>query len=496
MSIIETRNISKSFPGVLALNNVSVTIEQGRIHCIIGENGAGKSTLIKILTGIYQPDYGDVLIDGKSALVDRYLFDAVAYVPQELDQFDYMTVADNLFMCYEKSGFNNFFIYNRDLFKKAIPWLKKFQISASPDQLIRDLSISERQLLQIARAMVNEKSKILVLDEPTTSLTIHDTQRLFDVIYQIKDTGKAIIFISHKLDEIFTLADDITVMRNGEKVAEEKAYNVDIPWAVNQMVGKEMDKTVSYAAENCSSDVLFEASHITGDKFFDVSFCLHRGEILGFTGLIGSGRSEIMQAILGYLPVWDGSATLDGEKWKFHNPNFAVHQGFIYLSEERKKHGIFPSMRLKENATISLLEKLSNMFGISRDSENSIAKKIVDAYDIKAVSLEQEIKYLSGGNQQKTIIGRSMFTKPKVLVFDEPTKGIDVGTKTEIYKLMNKLAEKEGVGIILISSEMDEVIRCSNRIIAMYKGRIVSEFNCTEIQSNRKGVMNAILGNA
>ena len=492
MNIIVTRNVTKRFPGVLALDDVSTSFEKGKIHCIIGENGAGKSTLIKILKGIYMPDEGDVFINGENALDNPHLFDAVSYVPQELNQFENMTVADNLFIPYEKTGYKNIFINKSILNKRALPWLEKFQINVSPDQLLKDIPISDQQLLQIARAMVDVKSKILMLDEPTTSLATDDIQRLFNVILQIKDTGKTIIFISHKLDEDFALADHITVLRNGVKVADSKASEVDMPWAIHQMTGKEIDQTINYSSANTTDDVLLEVRNLTADKFHDVSFSLRRGEILGFAGLIGSGRSEIMQSILGYLPVWSGSVWLNGKAWKFNDPNFAVNHGYIYLPADRKKQSILPLMNVRHNATITLLDKVSRFFTILRAKENSLASDIIKAYDIKIASMEQEIKFLSGGNQQKVIIGRSMFTKPEVLVCDEPTKGIDVSTKAEIYKIMKKLAEQEGIGIILISSELDELFRCANRIVAMYKGRIVSEFDVTK--SDKKDVLNAIMG--
>ena len=492
MEIMRTHKVSKRFPGVLALNGVDLVVETGKIHCIVGENGAGKSTLIKILTGLYEPDEGDVFIDGKSARLDSRLFGRVAYVPQELDQFENMTVADNLFMPLQSSDVNSFLIRKSRLQSLAVPWLEKFQISAGPEQLARDISVSEQQLLQIARGMVNDSAQILLLDEPTTSLTTKDTQRLFEVVRQLKDSGKAIIFISHKIEEIFQLADEITVLRNGEKVAHSRAEEVDIAWVIRQMVGREIDQTISYASENVSDEVLLDVENLTGDIFSGVGFQLRKGEILGFSGLVGSGRSEVMQAILGYLPVWSGSVLLDGKSWKFGDTHFSVENGYIYLPEERKRQGILPYMSVRKNLTISLLEQVSNRFALSGKREAALSREIVEAYNIKAASLEQQIRFLSGGNQQKVIIGRSMYSRPKVLVFDEPTKGIDVGTKTEIYRLMKKLAEETGIGIILISSEIEEVMRCANRIATMYNGRLAGIFDTAN--NDKSAILNSIIG--
>ena len=492
MKVLEAINITKEFPGVKALDNVSVSFEKGKIHGIVGENGAGKSTLIKVLTGLYTPESGKVLISGEDAGEKRELFDAISYVPQELNQFSNMTVADNLFMPYEKTGINSLVINKKQIFALAQQWLDKVHISAMPDQLVKDVPISEQQLLQIARALVNEKASVILLDEPTTSLTDQDTARLFQVIREIRDMGKSIVFISHKLKEVFDLCDDIIVMRNGEKVADALTKDVDIPWAIRNMVGREIDASKRYPSESVSDDVLLEVKGLCGEMFDDISFCVHKGEIVGFSGLVGAGRSEIMQAILGYVPVFSGSVKLCGTDWKFGDPHFSTRTGFIYLPEERKTQGIFRSLSVQHNATISLLEQLIKSLYIPRKQEITYATDIVRSYEVKTTSLSQHIEFLSGGNQQKVIIGRAMYTNPKVLVFDEPTKGIDVGTKAAIYKLMKKLAETQQVGIILVSSEMEEILKCSNRIICMYHGRINGEFDAEGIDQHV--ILNSIMG--
>ncbi len=490
MKLLEAQHITKLFPGVVALDSVDVAFEPGEIHCIIGENGAGKSTLIKCLTGVYVPEEGEIRICGEDALKNKSQFSKIAYVPQEIDLFPWMSVAENLFMPYEKSGFNGL-IDQSKLQEKAVPILEKFQIPVRPDDLVRDISVSSQQLLQIARATALEDYSVLMLDEPTTSLTTKDTEILFDIVRKIKEENKSVIFISHKLEEIFALGDVITVFRNGKKVAYANIEEVDVDWVIRQMTGREIDRNEIFCPSNPMKEVLLEVHHLTGERFRDVSFELRKGEILGFSGLVGAGRSELMQAILGYLPVYSGEVRVLGKEWKFGDTGFAVGNGFVYLPEERKEQGILPVLSIRENISISTLDSVRGTVGISAKKEAELAKRVIETYDVKTPDAEKEIQFLSGGNQQKVIIGRAMNCKPKILVFDEPTKGIDVGTKTEIYKLMRQLAEEEGIGIILISSEMEEIIKCSNRVIAMHEGTVSGEFSVSE---GKEVLLSAIIG--
>ena len=490
MKALEAYGITKIFPGVKALDSVDISFELGQIHAIIGENGAGKSTLIKCLTGVYEPTEGEIKINGKSAFSDKKMFDKIAYVPQAIDLFNYMTVAENLFMPYEKSGFKGI-VNQGNLQEKAKPLLEKFHITVSPDALVKDISVSQQQLLQIARATVYEDYEVLMLDEPTTSLTTKDAQRLFDVINQIKKENKAIVFISHKLEEIFAICDVITVFRNGQKVAYSNINDVDIPWVITKMTGRELNQEQTFFSEKVSDEVLMEVEHLCGERFSDISFKLRKGEILGFSGLVGAGRSEIIQAAFGYIPVYSGKMKIEGKEWKFGDTHFSVNNGFIYLPEERKRQGILPILSVKENISVSLLDSLKAVLGISNKKEKNIAQEVINAYSIKTPDMEKAIKFLSGGNQQKVIIGRSMYCNPKVLVFDEPTKGIDVGTKAEIYRLMKQLAEEKGIGIILISSEMEEIKKCSNRIITFYEGSKVGEFDAG---ADKELLLSSIIG--
>lgn len=490
MKVLEAHNMTKIFPGVVALDSVDVSFELGEIHCIIGENGAGKSTLIKCLTGVYEPEEGSVLIHGEDAIKNKKLFDKIAYVPQEIDLFGYMSVAENLFLPYEKSGFKGI-VNKRELEERAIPLLEKFHIFVDPGTLVKDISVSEQQLLQIARATVHESYEVLMLDEPTTSLTTKDTQVLFEVIEQIKKENKAIIFISHKLEEIFSLGDVLTVFRNGTKVAYSSIDKIDIPWVITQMTGRLVDQSEVFYSEKVGNETLLEVEHLTGARFSDVSFTLKKGEILGFSGLVGSGRSELMQAIFGYLPVYAGKVRLEGKTWKLGDTNYSVNNGLIYLPEERKAQGILPVLSIRENISVSTLEELQGTIGISKKKEQKLSNQVISDYDVKTPDMEKEIKFLSGGNQQKVIIGRSMCCNPRVLIFDEPTKGIDVGTKAQIYKMMKELAEEKGIGIILISSEMEEIRKCSNRIVVLYNGKKAGEFDAN---AEKESILSAVIG--
>ncbi len=490
MKVLEAKNISKAFPGVVALDSIDISFELGKVHCIVGENGAGKSTLIKCLTGIYEPDQGEILIDGKPVHKDKKLFEKVAYVPQEIDLFNYLSVAENLFIPFKRSNIKGV-INQKTLLEKAVPILKKFNINVSPEAKVRDISVSQQQLLQIARATVFEGYDVLMLDEPTTSLTTEDTILLFETIKQLKKENKAIVFISHKLEEVFTVGDLVTVFRNGRKVAEVNLSEVDVSWTVTQMTGHALDEKEIFCSEKVSDEILLEVEHLTGEQFTDICFTLKKGEILGFSGLVGAGRSELMLAIFGYLPVYSGSIKFKGKDWKLGDTNYSVKNGMFYLPEERRSQGILPELSLRDNTSISLLKQLKINGFISKSREDKAVNRIVKVYDIKAPSIFREIKFLSGGNQQKAIIGRAMSCNPSVLICDEPTKGIDVGTKIEIYRMMKKIAEEQGVGIILISSEMSEIKKCSNRIIALYKGRKAGEH--TKDASNKE-IMSSILG--
>ncbi|TCL03302.1 sugar ABC transporter ATP-binding protein [Sodalis ligni] len=479
MAILEVENLGRDFPGVTALNNVNLAFDLGRVHILAGENGAGKSTLVKVLTGAYTPSRGTIRIDGRDPLENRELFNCVAYVPQELNLFPHMSVAENLFIPYARSGFAGRYVDYKAINLAAQGYLDTFSIEARPDELVRNISISDRQLLQIARASTNKQMKVLILDEPTSSLTKTEVERVFRVIADLKARNHAILFISHKLDELFAIGDDYTVLRNGEKIESGKIKDTTEAGLIKAMSGADMKTNEHFRPSSVvgpgEGATIIEVEHLCGRRFNDISFRLKRGEVLGFAGLVGAGRSEVMQTLFGYLPATGGRATVNGRAWKLGSPPFSVRNGMLYLSEERKLHGILPMLSVRENIGISVIKQTLSWLGISAGKEKSLVLEVIKAYDVKTSDMETKIAFLSGGNQQKTIIGRAMATKPDVLIFDEPTKGIDVMTKAEIYKIMRALCES-GVGIILVSSEMEELYKCANRIITMHNGAITGDF--------------------
>jgi ABC-type sugar transport system ATPase subunit len=492
MHALQAKGISKRFPGVLALNDITLGLEPGKVHCLVGENGAGKSTLIKILTGVYQPDEGSISIYGQDPLQHRQLFRKIGYVPQEIDLLPHLTVAENLFLPYSSDIYGKRFVSRKALERLALPILEKYRIKAGPGDIAGRIPISAQQLLQIAHAIVNKSSEIILLDEPTTSLVSHDITRLFEVIEELKKAGKAVVFISHKLEEVFAVGDEITVLRNGVQVGNAAVKDCTIGWVIKKMVGQEIDPTAKYRPEGARSATVLKADAITGKGFRDISFELKEGEILGFAGLVGAGRSEIAQGIFGYRPFWSGSIELFGRRIASPDPARSIRSGLLYLPEERKQQGIFPYLSVLQNISVVLVEKLRRLLLISPGKEARLGAQVVKAYNVKAESLAQKIMFLSGGNQQKVIIGRAMFRSPRILIFDEPTKGIDVGAKEEIYRLMKEIAEKERVSIILISSEIDELIKCSNRILVVYQGEKVGEFATAETE--RTDIISAMIG--
>ena len=492
MLAVEAKGISKSFPGVLALNNIDVRLELGKVHCIVGENGAGKSTLIKILTGVYHPDQGSLSIFGQDALRQKQLFRKIGYVPQEIDLLPSLTVAENLFLPFNNDIYKNRIVRRKILETQALPILEKFHITAGPNDFVSKIPISEQQLLQIAHAIVNKSSEIILLDEPTTSLVSTDIMKLFEVIEELKKANKAVVFISHKLEEVFAVGDEITILRNGMQVGNALVKESSVDWVIEKMVGQEIDPTAKYRPTGAGSTTVLKVDNITGKGFREISFELKEGEILGFAGLVGAGRSEIVQGIFGYKPFWSGSIELFGKRITSPNATMAIKNGVLYLPEARKQQGIFPYLPVLENISLILLEKLRNLFLISSRKEAILGAEVVRTYNIKTESLAQKIMFLSGGNQQKVIIGRAMYRRPRILIFDEPTKGIDVGAKAEIYRLMKEIAEKEKISIILISSEIDELMKCSNRILVVYHGQKIGEFQTAD--TDRTEIISAMIG--
>jgi len=489
-NLLEAKGITKYFPGVRALDNVDLAVTEGSIHCVIGENGAGKSTLVRILTGVYHADSGEVLIAGEDAKRNNTLFERVAYVPQELDLFNEMTVAENLFMPFGRAGFRGGLVHKRKLFEASKEYIERFDIRAKPTDLVKQLSVSSKQLLQIARAYTSKAFSTLILDEPTTSLTTHEIDILFEILRRVRAEGKSVVFISHKLQEVFEIGDEVTVLRNGKIVGREHVNDVAQPWIIQKMSGEEVDVDRTFIPSSPDEKTLLRVEHLSGPGFHDVSFELHEGEILGFAGLVGSGRTEIMQTVYGFYAKSAGRVDLLDRELSGQTYH-AMERGLVYLPEERKQQGILPELSVRHNIGVGFLNHTSTAGVVNATKEKRIVREILDRYDVRTPSMERLIKYLSGGNQQKALIGRALFGKPKVLIFDEPTKGIDVKTKYDIYAFMRKLAEEQRVGLLLVSSEMEELLRCANRVVTIYQGRKTGEFDVRE--TDRSTIMGAMI---
>jgi ABC-type sugar transport system ATPase subunit len=488
MVLLEAVKITKRFPGVLALDEVDLTIDEGQIHCIVGENGAGKSTLVKVFEGIYNAE-GNLFINGKEMdLKHPKLISDVSFVPQELNLFINLSVAENLFVPFANSRV----LFSKRKYEKLTnEYIEKFKMKVRPNDTVKYISTADQQLLQIARALSNE-AKIIIMDEPTSSLTRDRIDILFSIIKLLKEQGKSIIFITHKLDEVFELGDVVSILRNGKMVGNAKIGEIDPGWVIKRMTGKEINLSRIYRPTKPFGKKILEVKNLNGINFKDISFDLREGEILGFAGLVGAGKSEIMQTIFGYLSAFSGDINAVGKKWKLQNPSFSVDNGLIYLPEERKTHGILPNLNVRENIGVMLPKLISNFGIVSRRKDKKVASKIIKDYRIETSSSETKIIFLSGGNQQKVILGRAMEASPKILLLDEPTRGIDIGSKEEIYSLMKRIAEEHRVGILFISSELEELVRCSNRIITIYQGHRFDEY--IEEKINMEDIVSSVIG--
>ena len=487
--LLETKNITKRFPGTLALNNINMNIKKGEVHALVGENGAGKSTLTKIITGVYEQNEGDILFEGKKVGKDE-LRKKISFVPQEINLFPHLTVAENIFVAYNQGKEVGNIINYKDINKKTIDILNKLNLKISPNKIVKDLSTTDKQMIQIARAIIN-KFEILILDEPTASITQKEAKNIFNLVEKIKKRGKSIIYISHKLEELEGFADRISVLRDGSYIGTWDTEKLTIEEIVKKMAGGRLTKFAGIKQNNNQNEVIFEVENLNGMGINNVSIKLKKGEIVGLAGLVGAGRTEIAKTIFGLLPKRTGKVYINNKEMKVSNPTNCINQGLVYLPEERKELGIFNNLSVKDNIFVSLLNKLIKKLIISTDKKTKIAQEIVDQLNVKTSSLDQNIKYLSGGNQQKVILGRTIKMNPRVVILDEPTRGIDVNAKAEIYEILEKLSQK-GVGIIVISSEMEELFKLANRILVVYNGKINGEFDVETCEKNK--ILSAAMG--
>lgn len=495
--VLSMKDISKTFPGVKALSHVDFTLRKGEIHALMGENGAGKSTLIKVLTGVHEFENGSIHIDGISeAIVNKSPQDAqargISTVYQEVNLCPNLTVAENLFIGHEPRKFG--MIDWRTMNKKSAELLKTLKIEIMPTQLLSECSIATQQMIAIARA-VNMKCKVLILDEPTSSLDDDEVEKLFVLMRRLRDEGVGIIFVTHFLEQVYEVCDRITVLRNGELVGEFKTKELPRFQLVAKMMGKDFDdladiKTGHQMIEN--GEPVIEANglgHKGTIRPFD--FTVHKGEVIGLSGLLGSGRSELVRAIYGADKADSGTLKVKGKEVKIKSPLDAMKLGMAYLPEDRKKDGILADLSVRENIIIALQAKRGMFHPLSRKEMNEAADKYIEMLQIKTASRETPIKSLSGGNQQKVIIGRWLLTNPEYLILDEPTRGIDIGTKTEIQKLVLDLAE-QGMAVTFISSEVEEMLRTCSRMGILRDGRKVGELSGNELSQD--GIMKAIAG--
>lgn len=473
--VLEVHNIYKSFSSTKpVLQGVNFDLKKGEIHALLGENGAGKSTLIKIINGVLQPDSGELILEGKKVHF-RNSMEAqkhgIAAVYQELALFPELTVAENIFIGHYR--YKSFFksIDWRRLYDEAEEFLLSLGIKINPKALVKELSIAEKQLVEISRVLAINP-KILIMDEPTSSLTLEETQRLFSIIKTLKRKGTSIIFISHRLEEVFEIADRVTVLRDGQYIGTKDVKSTNIDELIQMMVGRKLEDMYP-KIEAKKGKILLKVENLTKiGEFYDVSFELYEGEVLGIAGLVGSGRTEVAQAIFGIKKLDWGKIYVNDNEVDIKNPRDAINLGIIYVPEDRHQHGLLLPMDIVCNITLPILHNLVNKGVINKKEEELLANRYHEILDIRSSSLRQKVINLSGGNQQKVVLAKWLATKPKILILDEPTRGVDVGAKVAIYQLINKLAQ-EGYGIILISSEMPEVIGMSDRILVMHEGKIV-----------------------
>lgn len=474
--LLELRNISKSFPGVRALDGVSIKVAKGSVHALMGENGAGKSTLMKILNGIHSPDAGSVILEGRErtfAGVRDAMEAGVSMIHQELMPLPELTVAENIFLGKEpvlgRTGFVDF----RKLNARACIVLERIGLDIPPDRRMKELPIAQMQMIEIAKAISND-AKVIIMDEPTSAITSREVDVLFGIIGQLKADGISVIYISHKMDEVFRIADTITVMRDGRVVDTRKAEELDNDELISMMVGRSLNTLFKKRDTGLSGERLLKVEGLGGDHFTDVDFELYKGEILGFAGLMGSGRTEIANAVFGLDRPRKGRITVEDKACDIRTPRQAMDHGIAMVNEDRKMNGLVLSSSVAENMTLSSLAELSTWIFVDHAKETDVVEREMRRYRISAPDAGSKVVNLSGGNQQKVAIAKALLTKPRILILDEPTRGIDIGAKAEIYSMMRDLADS-GMGIILISSELPEIIGICDRVIVMNKGRVSAE---------------------
>ncbi len=480
-NILEFHNITKRFPGVTALNNVTFSVRSGCVHCIVGENGAGKSTLMKIINGMYKADEGEMVFDGKpwnptgSAKARE---GGIAMVHQELNIIPMMTIAQNLFLGREIKRRGSITMDDREMREQTRALMREYGLDFDPDQKMSELSIAEAQQIEILKCL-SCNAKAILMDEPTSSLTEKEIGFLFDSIRKMRSQGITIIYISHKLEEIFEIGEYISVFRDGQHIETRPVSGFTKASMIEMMVGREMKEIYPPRTPKLGEVALRVEGFTRKGVFENITFEVRAGEILGIAGLVGAGRTEIARSIIALDPHDSGKVYRDGKEIAIHNVNQAIENGIAMISEDRRKYGLVLVRGIRENTSLVALSHLYNSKVLNLRKERELAERMKEALSIKAPNLEVPAKNLSGGNQQKVVLAKWMAVSPKVLIMDEPTRGIDVGTKYEIYKLMNQMTS-QGIAIIMINSDMEELLGMSDRICVIHAGRLAGELSREE----------------
>ncbi len=473
--ILKMSSVVKEFPGVKALDDAHLNIYPGRVMALLGENGAGKSTLMKVMTGIYEKDAGSIFYQGvqttfKGPRDSRER--GVSIIHQELNLIPGLTIAENIFLGREPvSALGR--IDWRTMYANAQKLLDMLKVQFSPETVVGQLSIGEQQMVEIAKAL-SFSSNVIVMDEPTDALTERETESLFAVIRQLRAEGKGIVYISHRLKEILEICDDATVMRDGRFIAEAPVSELTEDRIIEMMVGRSLQEQYP-RLDTPPGEVVLDGQNLIAPGVNNVSLQLRAGEILGISGLMGAGRTELVKALYGANPISSGTISISGKPVKLTTPAQGLQAGIVYISEDRKGDGLVLELGVRENMSLASLQQFSGAIGIDRKKESAVVNDFIDRFNIKTPSAEQLIKNLSGGNQQKVAIAKGLMLNPKVLIVDEPTRGVDVGARKEIYQLMNEFKAK-GMSIIMVSSDMPEVLGMSDRILVMHDGKITGEF--------------------
>ncbi len=482
-AILSVKNIHKRFPGVYALKGVNLDVFTSEVHALVGENGAGKSTLMNIIAGVFKPDEGKIFFDGKERVWNSTadaLRSGISTIFQELSVMPNLTVAENIFLGMEplKGPLVRF----GEMYAASKKLLEDFGLDVKPDERLGNYSIAIQQMVEIIRAIKRE-AKVIIMDEPTSSLTEKEVEKTFEVMRHLRSEGIAIIFISHKLEEVFEIADRVSVLRDGELVGTARAEELNEDTVAEMMVGRKIESYYVKELSEIGQEVL-RVEGFSGDGFDDVSFSLRKGEILGFYGLVGAGRTELMETIFGFRRKRAGRLFVKGEEVDIRHPLDAIRRGIGMVPEDRRISGLVLIMTVRENVTLPNLDSIKKGWFIRRREEMELANWAISSFDIKTPSAEKQVMYLSGGNQQKVVLAKWLALKPDVLILDEPTRGIDVGTKAEIYRLMSELA-KSGIAIIMVSSELPEILQMSDRVVVMSAGKVAGIVPKEEIKQER-----------